>query len=216
MWQRRPELRENGKMLAAWTNEMLIQCSSSAFVFIRNGSFPWFSPQNENLFGAPCLWITNHLFQNLHVFVCIIRMMSIYSMYSDVREKYPNRILLRAVPYRSSKWKSKPSHGMNICTSSKNLKTSTALTFVFFEQSKIGKKENLFEIHEESAYLIDLKYSWSDCFLFLFLFDFHFILFYFRKNPDHLSQNNGCFVSFNVSPFSYMYTFAVLKRTFSI
>lgn len=136
--------------------------------------FARFSPQNEHLFGAPCLWITNHLFQNLHVFVCIIRIMSIYSMYSDVREIYPNRILLRAVPYRSSKWKSKPSHGMNICTSSKNLKTSTHFCILWIEQN--GKKENLFEIHDEFPYSIDLKFSWSNCFLFRFLFDFHSIL----------------------------------------
>lgn len=83
-----------------------------SFILAYITHFARFSPQNEHLFGAPCLWITNHLFQNLHVFVCIIRMMSIYSMYSDVREIYPNRILLRAVPYRSSKWKSKPSHGI--------------------------------------------------------------------------------------------------------
>lgn len=138
------------------------------------------SPQNEHLFGAPCLWITNHLFQNLHVVVCIIRMMSIYSMYSDVREIYPNRILLRAVPYRSSKWKSKPSHGMNICTSSKNLKTSTALTFVFCEQSKMERKKICLKYTMNSR--TRLIWNFLDRIVFYFLsisfwFSLHFVLF---------------------------------------
>lgn len=191
---------------------MLIQCGSSAFVFIRNGSFPWkvhhsfcevFSTKWTPLWST--LSMDNKPFVSKFACSCMYHSDDVYLFY--VREIYPNRILLRAVPYRSSKWKSKPSHGMNICTSSKNLKTSTHFC-ILWTRAKWKKGKSVWNtwwipvLDWFKIFLIELFFISIS-----FWFSLHFKTFFikhFRKNPDYLSQNNGFLL---LSMFHHFHTF---------